>query len=136
MEEQSSAGGAERQVAELVEDDKIGVGEPGGDLSWFALKLLLFESVDGVQRWRRTGRACRWCSIAWMPIAAARCVLRAVPRWRGSDMACRDSGERRDIDLLRLSSRWRAWIAVASTGRRVVFGGDVYLDDPSRWTAR
>jgi hypothetical protein len=22
------------------------VGEPGGDLSWFALKLLLFESVD------------------------------------------------------------------------------------------
>src|SRR6202044_3392007 len=46
MEEQSSAGGAERQVAKLVEDDEIGVGEPGGDLSWFALKLLLFESVD------------------------------------------------------------------------------------------
>src|ERR1700761_3996307 len=46
MEEQGSAGGAERQVAELVEDDEIGVGEPGGDLSWFALKLLLFKSVD------------------------------------------------------------------------------------------
>jgi hypothetical protein len=46
MEEQGSARGAERQVAELVEDDEIGVGEPGGDLSWLALKLLLFESVD------------------------------------------------------------------------------------------
>src|SRR5277367_5734282 len=46
MEEQGSAGGAERQVAKLVEDDEIGVGEPGCDLSWFALKLLLFESVD------------------------------------------------------------------------------------------
>jgi hypothetical protein len=46
MEEQGSAGGAERQVAKLVEDDEIGVGEPGGDLSWFALKLLLFKSVD------------------------------------------------------------------------------------------
>jgi hypothetical protein len=46
MEEQRSAGGAERQVTKLVEDDKIGVGEPGGDLAGFALKLLLFESVD------------------------------------------------------------------------------------------
>jgi hypothetical protein len=46
MEEQGPAGGAERQVSELVEDDEIGVGEPGGDLAWFALKLLLFESVD------------------------------------------------------------------------------------------
>src|SRR5258708_36835993 len=46
MEEQGPAGGAERQVAKLVEDDEIGVGEPGGDLSWLALKLLLFESVD------------------------------------------------------------------------------------------
>src|SRR6202167_2456299 len=46
MEEQGSAGGAERQVAQLVEDDEIGVGEPGGDLAWFALKLLLFKSVD------------------------------------------------------------------------------------------
>jgi hypothetical protein len=46
MEEQGPAGGAERQVAQLVEDDEIGVGQPGGDLSWLALKLLLFESVD------------------------------------------------------------------------------------------
>src|ERR1700721_4369042 len=46
MEEQGSAGGAERQVAKLVEDDEIGGGEPGGDLAGFALKLLLFESVD------------------------------------------------------------------------------------------
>ena len=46
MEEQRSAGGAERQVAKLVEDDKIGVGEPCRDLARFALKLLLFESVD------------------------------------------------------------------------------------------
>ena len=46
MEEQRSAGGAERQVTKLVEDDEIGVGEPRRDLAWFALKLLLFESVD------------------------------------------------------------------------------------------
>ena len=46
MEEQGPAGGAERQVAKLVKDDEIGVGEPGGDLSRFALKLLLFKSVD------------------------------------------------------------------------------------------
>ena len=46
MEEQGPAGGAERQVAKLVEDDEIGVGEPGCDLAGFALKLLLFESVD------------------------------------------------------------------------------------------
>jgi hypothetical protein len=46
MEEQRAAGGAERQVAKLVEDDEIGVGEPGRDLARFALKLLLFESVD------------------------------------------------------------------------------------------
>src|ERR1700728_2771338 len=46
MEEQGPAGGAERQVAKLVEDDEIGVGEPRRDLARFALKLLLFESVD------------------------------------------------------------------------------------------
>jgi hypothetical protein len=28
MEEQGSAGGAERQIAKLVEDDEIGVSEP------------------------------------------------------------------------------------------------------------
>src|SRR5271157_5354806 len=46
MEEQGPAGGAERQVAKLVEYDEIGVGEPRRDLAGFALKLLLFESVD------------------------------------------------------------------------------------------
>ena len=46
MEEQGPAGGAERQVAKLVEDDEIGVREPRRDLAGFALKLLLFESVD------------------------------------------------------------------------------------------
>src|SRR5882757_6259505 len=46
MEEQRSAGGAERQVAQFVEDDEIGVGESRRNLSWLALKLLLFESVD------------------------------------------------------------------------------------------
>src|SRR5580692_7839176 len=46
MEEQGPAGGAERQVAKLVEDDEIGVGEPRRDLAGFALKLLLFEGVD------------------------------------------------------------------------------------------
>jgi hypothetical protein len=33
MEEQGTAGGAERQVAKLVEDDEIGVSEPGCDLA-------------------------------------------------------------------------------------------------------
>ena len=46
MEEQGPAGGAERQVAKLVEDQEIGVGEPRRDLAGFALKLLLLESVD------------------------------------------------------------------------------------------
>src|SRR5260370_42446971 len=46
MEEQGPAGGAERQVTKLVEDDEIGVGEPRRDLAGFALKLLLFERVD------------------------------------------------------------------------------------------
>jgi len=46
MEEQSSSGSAERQVAKLVENDEIGVGEPGCDLASFSLALLLFESVD------------------------------------------------------------------------------------------
>src|SRR5277367_1370362 len=33
MEEQRSAGGAERQVAEFVEDDEVGIGEPACDLA-------------------------------------------------------------------------------------------------------
>ena len=46
MEEQGPAGGAERQVAKLVEDDEIRAREPRRDLAGFALKLLLFKSVD------------------------------------------------------------------------------------------
>src|SRR5271166_2706407 len=46
MEEQRSAGGAEWQVAEFVEDDEVGVGKPPGDLSGLALKLFLFERID------------------------------------------------------------------------------------------
>ena len=46
MEEQGAARGTEGQVSELIEDDEIGVSEPAGDLSSFALGLFLFESVD------------------------------------------------------------------------------------------
>src|SRR3984957_15780725 len=46
MEEQGPSRGAERQIAKLVEDDEIGVSEPGRDLARFALKLLLFERID------------------------------------------------------------------------------------------
>src|SRR4029077_1792157 len=47
MEEQRSAGGAERQVAKLVEDDEIGVGEPGCDLSWFGeMRLARTAAAD------------------------------------------------------------------------------------------
>jgi hypothetical protein len=50
VEQQGSTGGAERQIAQLVEDDEIGVGESRRDPAGFVLKLLLFESVDG-KRW-------------------------------------------------------------------------------------
>ena len=46
MEEQGPAGGAERQVAEFVQDDEVGVGEAPGDLSRLSLKLFLLEGVD------------------------------------------------------------------------------------------
>ena len=46
MEEQCAAGGAERQVAEFVEDDEVGVGQPPGDLSRLSLEFFLFEGVD------------------------------------------------------------------------------------------
>ena len=46
MEQQGSAGGAERQVAEFVEDDEVGVGEAPRDLAGLSLKLFLFEGVD------------------------------------------------------------------------------------------
>jgi hypothetical protein len=55
MEEQGPAGGAERggrllcnrrEVAEFVEDNEVGVGEPPGDLPGLSLMLFLFEGVD------------------------------------------------------------------------------------------
>ena len=46
IEEQSSTGGAEWQVAQLVEDNEVAIGEPPCDLAGFPLALLLFESVD------------------------------------------------------------------------------------------
>src|SRR5271154_6748596 len=50
VEEQRSAGGAERQIAKLIQDDEVGMGEPARDLSGPSLKLLLFEGVDELDR--------------------------------------------------------------------------------------
>src|SRR5271170_1264651 len=46
MEEQSSARGAEWQVAEFVEDDEVGIAEPACDLAGLSLVFFLFEGVD------------------------------------------------------------------------------------------
>ena len=46
MEEQSSSGSAERQVAEFVKNDEVGVGKPPRNLAGLPLVLFLFESVD------------------------------------------------------------------------------------------
>jgi hypothetical protein len=46
MEEQCAAGGAERQVAQLVQDDEVGVGKPPRNLAGLPLALFLFEGVD------------------------------------------------------------------------------------------
>jgi hypothetical protein len=46
MEEQSSSGSAERQVAKLVENDEVGIGKPPRNLAGLPLVLLLFEGVD------------------------------------------------------------------------------------------
>ena len=46
MEEQRAAGSTERQVAQLVQNDEIGMDEPIGDLSGSALRLLLIERID------------------------------------------------------------------------------------------
>ena len=46
VEEQGSAGSAEWQVAELVEDDEVGIGKPRCDLAGLPLVLFLFERVD------------------------------------------------------------------------------------------
>ena len=58
MEEQRSAGAAERQVAKLVEDDEIGIGEPPGDLAGLDLVLLRSRALTSSSGKRRTGRAC------------------------------------------------------------------------------
>src|ERR1700679_3867207 len=50
MEEQRSAGGAERQVAEFVKDDEVGIGEPAGGLGGRSVVLFL---VDGGDKCRR-----------------------------------------------------------------------------------
>ena len=84
MEEQGSAGGAERQVTKLVEDDKIGVGEPGGDLARFALKLLLFKSVDEFDR----GEEPNALAVMLDGLDAdRRSEMRLAGSGRGSDMA-------------------------------------------------
>jgi len=55
VERQRAAGGAERagrlfrnrrEVAKLVEDDEVGVGEASGDLPGFSLVFFLFKGVD------------------------------------------------------------------------------------------
>lgn len=50
MEQQGAAGGAERQVSKLVEDHQVGAHESLGNLPRLALRLLLFERVDEVDR--------------------------------------------------------------------------------------
>ena len=50
VEQQGAARGAERQVAELVEDHEIGVEQAIGDLPGLVLALLLLERVDQVDR--------------------------------------------------------------------------------------
>src|ERR1700689_5112947 len=50
MEEQSSSGGAERQVAEFVKNDEVGIGEAPRNLAGLPLVLFLFESVDEFDR--------------------------------------------------------------------------------------
>ena len=46
MEEQRAAGCTERQVAQLVQNDEIGMNEAIGDLPGSALCLLLIEGID------------------------------------------------------------------------------------------
>jgi hypothetical protein len=61
-------------MAKLVEGDEIGVGEPRCDLARFALKLLLFESVDEFDGGEEPD-ALAMVLDGWTPIAVARCVL-------------------------------------------------------------
>jgi hypothetical protein len=46
VEQQGAARGTERQIAEFVEDDEVGVDEAARDLTGLSLGFLLFEGVD------------------------------------------------------------------------------------------
>lgn len=50
MEQQSAARCAERKIAKLVEDHEIGVDQAIGDLPSLALRLLLFQRIDQLDR--------------------------------------------------------------------------------------
>jgi hypothetical protein len=50
MEEQRAAGGAERQVAEFIQNDQVTARKPLGDLARFSLRFLLLQGVDEVDR--------------------------------------------------------------------------------------
>ena len=46
MEQQCAARLRERQVAEFIEDDEIGMDEPVGELTRFTERLLALELID------------------------------------------------------------------------------------------
>ena len=50
VEQQGSARGTERQIAELVEDDQVGVSQAMGHLAAFVGQLLLLEQVHEFHR--------------------------------------------------------------------------------------
>ena len=50
VEQQGPAGLAERQVAELVEDDQVHAQQAGGDPAGLALGLLLLQRIDQIDR--------------------------------------------------------------------------------------
>jgi hypothetical protein len=50
MEQQRAARGAERQVAQFIEDHEVELGQVLGNLACLALGLLLFEGVDQFDR--------------------------------------------------------------------------------------
>jgi hypothetical protein len=112
MEEQGPARGAERQVSEFVEDDEIGVGEPGGDLSWLALKLLLFESVDEFDGGKE-------------PYALA-VMLDGLDADRGGEMrlACAGRNGRMMPVIRKLAARgWFATRTIRASARRFLSSG-------------
>ena len=90
MEQQGAAGGAERQVAELVKDDEVGIGEPPGDLPRLSLKLLLFEGVDELNGREEPDALAVMLDGLETPMAVARCVL-PVPGPPTRTMLCASS---------------------------------------------